>query len=615
MAVSPQRENFTNGLVFVSFMDPKFPNDPNPRLWRYQPTGLENTTSVEGAMSGLVWLNQTGVNRTTDLIRSWNWKNIASSRPQLLYQEFTVGIILNKDAVWPELFNKVENSQTNWYVYMASNRDTTPTDPHNLPPMYNPAIMRIRDWTRYNYCFVPGIYRWSLLTIPTYVIELVIYALLVPICLLLSFWWQPMKSRGFTPALAAFSQFTVLIAQMPYLAMPVQGLSQYDCLFQIYFYYAATQISLILIPVHLIRYIFIINLNNAKSIFYTEIRTTREGERKKVDVARWQFRLIKVLTNPWLNFSIVVLWYVFSASVQTIVYLATGFSCGASAYILAILQTVVIIIFIVSWLFGLVYDFIASLVDAGRSIKKSKDKDPESNGFLVFLKFLWNQFAKKDPFYYRFELYFIGPIIITFYLCIALATLIAQIDAQRVVSIAVSSTLFHLLLFYQILFPLGLTLIEMIRQFIATITGGKKQINEEIDEVLLQEEGHSIFVEFAQSEWSTENVSCYDDIGRFRKEKDAQKRFAMAEEMFLMYFNGSKSQLECNVSKGVCDDIKAAIQGIKDGDATELSPVMFNQAEGMIKVNLCDTYSRLRLTQQFKSYSSKITFTKEALGK
>jgi hypothetical protein len=167
-----------------------------------------------------------------------------------------------------------------------------------------------------------------------------------------------------------------------------------------------------------------------------------------------------------------------------------------------------------------------------------------------------------------------------------------------------------LLLIYQVLFPLALTLIGILR---ASCTG-KKQINEEIDKVLLDAEGHAIFVEFAQSEWSMENISCYDDIQRYKNEKDPQKRIVLAEEYFIAYFNGQKSPLEVNVSKNVCDDIKLALSEIKDGIKDTLPEDLYNVVEGTIKMNLCDTYSRLRLTVVFQRYIDQKLFRQETLG-
>lgn len=308
-----------------------------------------------------------------------------------------------------------------------------------------------------------------------------------------------MISRGFTPSLASASQFTVLLAQIHYLAADVQTVHLYDCLFLIFFYYSATQVSLILLPIHLVRYIFIINLNKSKDIFYSKIQITKDGEKKKVEVARWPFRFVKILTNQWLNLIIVILWYIFSVSVQLITFFASNLSCSVASFPLGTLQTVVVIFFIICWTLGLIYDFVYNILDLFITLKQKHAKGKTVQGATQTEKpnlckesiiFFWELFTKKDPFYYRFELYFIGPVIIVFYIVVALSILILKLDTNRYASIATSSILFHLLLFYQVLFPLVLTIIEIIRQCF----NPKKSINEEIDICLFDVKGHQMVI-------------------------------------------------------------------------------------------------------------------------
>jgi len=45
-----------------------------------------------------------------------------------------------------------------------------------------------------------------------------------------------------------------------------------------------------------------------------------------------------------------------------------------------------------------------------------------------------------------------------------------------------------------------------------------------------------------------------------------------------------------------------------------LEDAMFDSASGAIKINLCDTFSRLRLTSNYKSFAQNLKFKTEALG-
>lgn len=87
--------------------------------------------------------------------------------------------------------------------------------------------------------------------------------------------------------------------------------------------------------------------------------------------------------------------------------------------------------------------------------------------------------------------------------------------------------------------------------------------------------------------------------------------------MYLTYFNGSKSKLEVNVNTKICEGIKKRIDESKNEDLFINKPLdddMFDDAEGSIKINLCDTFSRLRLTSNYKSYMQQYKFRSEALG-
>lgn len=91
----------------------------------------------------------------------------------------------------------------------------------------------------------------------------------------------------------------------------------------------------------------------------------------------------------------------------------------------------------------------------------------------------------------------------------------------------------------------------------------------------------------------------------------------MAEEIFLTYFNSSKSKLEVNVNSKICDAIKRKIDEAKNEELFINKPLedkMFDEAEGALKINLCDTFSRLRLTNQYKDFMQQYRFKQQALG-
>jgi hypothetical protein len=104
VAVSPQMNNFTNGLVFVTFYDAKLdPNgDGTPVTWFYDP----GRASPDNPTLGITWINQTAIPPTDRIVWKTTWKTLASSRPDMLYHEFTIGLVLNYTLV-PAFFNTV----------------------------------------------------------------------------------------------------------------------------------------------------------------------------------------------------------------------------------------------------------------------------------------------------------------------------------------------------------------------------------------------------------------------------------------------------------------------------------------------------------------------------
>lgn len=151
VAISPQLNNFTNGLVFATFYDAKLdPNgDGSPAVWWYEPGP---TSGPETPTAGLTWINQTAIPREKRLLWKTTWKTLSITRPNLLYNEFTSGVLLNL-TLTPAFFNRVANNVTDWYVYMAVNYNTKPPlaamkDPQRLPPLGNEKILHIFDWRK-----------------------------------------------------------------------------------------------------------------------------------------------------------------------------------------------------------------------------------------------------------------------------------------------------------------------------------------------------------------------------------------------------------------------------------------------------------------------------------
>lgn len=103
VALSPQIDNFTNGIVFASYYDPQNPLPyGNPNVYFYEPR-----TATPDNPFNVTFKNVSSIPTWKRLIFEETWKPLSSSRPQLLYDEFTVGILFNYTYVYPDFFNRV----------------------------------------------------------------------------------------------------------------------------------------------------------------------------------------------------------------------------------------------------------------------------------------------------------------------------------------------------------------------------------------------------------------------------------------------------------------------------------------------------------------------------
>jgi hypothetical protein len=109
--------------------------------------------------------------------------------------------------------------------------------------------------------------------------------------------------------------------------------------------------------------------------------------------------------------------------------------------------------------------------------------------------------------------------------------------------------------------------------------------------------GRKLFADFCNSEFSIENLSCYEDLLLFRDEQNFNKKKELFESIYYKYLNGSESELEVNIPGGTKSDLNNIFKSLDI--IVDFDDLVINKLIGDVKLNLIDTFSRFK---QSKSY-------------
>jgi hypothetical protein len=129
--------------------------------------------------------------------------------------------------------------------------------------------------------------------------------------------------------------------------------------------------------------------------------------------------------------------------------------------------------------------------------------------------------------------------------------------------------------------------------------------DDEFDLVFIDESvpygGRKLFADFCNSEFSIENLSCYEDLLLFREEKSLEKKKEIFEIIFYKYFNGSEFELEVNISGGAKNDLNNIFKSMDTIIVFDDSVIL--KLIGDLKLNLIDTFSRFKLTKSYFNWN------------
>jgi hypothetical protein len=383
--------------------------------------------------------------------------------------------------------------------------------------------------------------------------------------------FRPLNTRGISPFLTLFCLFAQTLMEIRnYFDIPTYQGSL--CVYLSIGYYPLQQIVFIMILLYFIRYFAIINLNENKNSLLNKM--SRREALPKLTVLRSVF--LKVISSTWFTLGFVVVSYVLCVIIYLIVLAGYSFVCRFKTLIgIKVINNIELIIVYLLTILSLVVDV---LLNYKMVFKKCKIIE------YVFY---------SDPYWFRFQIILFLPFMI-YSLCVELFSVIAANSYQGIVSnhtalITLNTLSAQFLLILDVLFPLSITIYELIKRLIWR----PRRHNISLDDCLETTVTREMFVEYAKKEFSIENYLVYQDIKEYNTSSDKE---SIATHIYNTYLNGSASVMEINIDRKSCTRVNEKIQ------AGNFDEGLFKDVQKTVVVNLYDTFARFTVSSQFIGY-------------
>jgi hypothetical protein len=376
---------------------------------------------------------------------------------------------------------------------------------------------------------------------------------------------HPLKSRGYIPIFSSLLFFCYYTFQIYQFFIPLEFERDYGHFF---YGFLSSELLLSLISTIPISYFHFVLLNFLKN---QKIEIIQKTDKKK-----YLFKILKFVTHPrfimfFIAFQYCVLLLVLSIGIV--------FKIFTTLFVLLVVDSFLFLNLILIPL-GLCLDFYHLILN----IKKVKKED---SILLTILKKL----IDEDIFYFRIQ-YYIGIVDMTLISIVSITLYIWCYDYKWI-----HFSVIYILEFFLFTQQVGGTLIVTIFRKIVNLLRKKTKDEylNEIKVIINDPLVFEIFYEFAQLEFSIENVECYLDVMKYEKLKPDEREY-FANRMFQLYFNGFQSKLEVNVDYRCVKELKLKME------KGEYNEELFIEIRKKLMENLTDTYSRFILSSEFMNY-------------
>jgi hypothetical protein len=223
--------------------------------------------------------------------------------------------------------------------------------------------------------------------------------------------------------------------------------------------------------------------------------------------------------------------------------------------------------------------------------------------FRHFIKCRWKTyFLEEDPFHFRIDfllLIFFVPMMIVW----------ATAKLPNVIIAILTDSLFSMGILISGGLPLLITIGKKMIYQIKSKNVRSKRLGLNIDFIIKDENLLEKFIEFAELEWSSENVYFKIDLNDYKKKNDLKSKRNIANQIKENYLIRNVSPLEINVSGKA---LNPTLRKIEEQDFTS---DLFDLIDREVDVNLCDTLARFIISSQYDQYlkENEVVLTKLGL--
>eukprot|EP01080_Neovahlkampfia_damariscottae_P012297 gene12297-5880_t len=470
------------------------------------------------------------------------------------------------------------------YVDLAINLYTMPTfdskgNIYPPPTAVDTVLLNLNSSRAYDTQKLTYFGRFENLHPAIYSISAVIHIIILVLAIIfLIFKLQPIKSHGYLPIIVAVVQLVRVLHDWFYFS-PIQLMISYYCYIELFVKYPSILSILLVIPLNQLRFIILFHLNYQKSLFISK----KDGKKR----LRLSIIILKILSKDFIMPIIVVSFYAFISAFYLIYALIMGInSCQNIQYLnihsFIYFSFLVLIVFFIVVILIVDISFLVYHV-----ILKVKKKPLELWQKILFPIHVILVAVKEDVYYFRFQVYVIGFIS-------------ASLELPTILTIFFVSLAEYGFLF---MFTGFFIIMSIVRLIYKSCSKPPKQDVNFLEDLFKDKDGTKGFLldqfsQFANEEFSGENVACYKDIFIYKQIKDEKKRQEKYEQMHQLYFNGVSSELEINASSGSIKDYKARI-------AEGLDDKLYTKIEKDVVYNLSDTWSRFIVTREYQEFKYK----------
>eukprot|EP01080_Neovahlkampfia_damariscottae_P011478 gene11478-4642_t len=496
-------------------------------------------------------------------------------------------------------FNTSFLTNNEFIIELGANYDTKPSLTSNNTLTYDKLItekfeIKINLESQPQKYFLLEAYQFEQISPVQYGISLTIQMILLIFCFAL-IRIRPLKAHGFVPIIALMLTIIRTSVHAAHFST-FEFLALYNCYFEIFVGYPTILCIMMVAPLHLLRFIFLLLVNERKS-------NVLNDKHNKNSTIKFQFKILKIISFPLTIPLLIFSAYFIIAAVYLILLSIYNFSCPDLKHedIAFILFLIFVVLSILVLILVMIFDLIIVLVIL---IPKMKTENISGSKIPFYiLKFLW----KQDVFYVRLQVY-VGIILLLFPLYISSELLIGAFYVDLLpfsvyYYIIAQSSSEYIYIFFQSALLIIISLINLVRTIIRKVSGGAKI--SEMEKMMKDDHFYKLFSKFAEIEFSIENVACFKDIMKYEKLTTLEERKKQLIIMKSLYF-GSDAELEINVGATVVKNFLNDIQ-----DDSKIDEKFLEGVKKTVIINLSDTYGRFSLTFDYKNYVKTREFMKE----